>query len=392
MSAKRTAVCPFCIGRIFAGDKAMNSKISSTQDITRTTLAVLCIGILIAASFWILRPFLAAFIWATMIVVATWPLLLILQARLWGRRSLAVAVMTALLLLIFIVPFSLAVAAIVDKADEIIAWARSLTTFTLPPPPGWLASVPLFGSKLSEQWQQLAVSGPSGLSAHLAPYAGKLVRWFVDQAGGLGIMIFQFLLTVIIAAILYANGETAAVGVVSFARRLAGEKGEEVAVLAAKAVRGVALGVVLTAIIQSGLGGIGLAVTGLPAATILTAVMFMFCIAQIGPAPVLIPAVVWLYYASGSLWGTVLLIWTIPVLILDNVLRPILIRKGADLPLLLIFAGVIGGLFAIGIIGLFIGPVVLAVSYTLAKAWVAGAKMESRNEGEKEPVVPPIES
>lgn len=343
-----------------------------TQDITRTTLAVLCIGILIAASIWIVRPFLAAFVWATMIVVATWPLLLTLQTKLWGKRWLAVAAMTSLLLLIFIVPFSLAVAAIVDKADQIVAWAKSLATFSFPSPPGWLDDIPFFGPKLSEQWRQLAVLGPSELSNYLAPYAGKLVRWFVDQAGGIGIMIFQFLLTMIIAAILYTNGETAAAGIVSFGRRLAGEKGEEVAILAGKAVRGVALGVVLTALIQSGLGGIGLAVAGLPAASILTAVMFMLCIAQIGPALVLIPAVIWLYYTSGSLWGTVLLVWTIPVLILDNFLRPILIRKGADLPLLLIFAGVIGGLFAIGIIGLFIGPVVLAVSYTLVKAWVTG--------------------
>lgn len=371
----------------------MNNKISLTQDVTRTTLAVLFIGILIASSFWVLRPFLAAFVWATMIVIATWPMLLTLQARLWGKRGLATAVLTLLLLLVFIVPFSLAIATIVDRADQIAAWAKSLATFTFPPPPKWLGNIPFFGSKLSEQWLQLAALRSSELFAHLAPYAGKLVRWFVDQAGSVGMMILQFLLTVIIAAILYTNGETAAAGVESFGRRLAGEKGEEVAVLAGKAVRGVALGVVLTAIIQSGLGGIGLAITGIPAATVLTAVMFMLCIAQLGPALVLIPAVIWLYYASGTLWGTVLLVWTIPVLILDNFLRPVLIRKGADLPLLLIFAGVIGGLLAIGIIGLFIGPVVLAVTYTLLTAWVSGDQKESKMvAAEDKPVMSPTES
>ncbi len=370
----------------------MNKKISLQQDVTRTTLAVLFIGILIAASFWVLRPFLAAFLWATMIVIATWPMLLSLQTRLWGKRGLAVAVMTLLLLLVFVVPFSLSIATIVDKSDEIAAWAKSLATFTLPPPPKWIESVPFFGQKLSDQWQQLAALHFRELSAHLAPYAGKLVRWFAEQAGGVGMMILQFLLTVIIAAILYANGEAAAAGVESFARRLAGEKGEEVAILAGKAVRGVALGVVVTAIIQSGLGGIGLAVTGLPAAPILTAVMFMLCVAQLGPALVMIPAVIWLFYKSGTVWGTVLLVWTIPVLILDNFLRPVLIKKGADLPLLLIFAGVIGGLLAIGIIGLFIGPVVLAVTYTLLKAWVSGDQKESAMDvTEEEPVVTPSE-
>jgi predicted PurR-regulated permease PerM len=151
-------------------------------------------------------------------------------------------------------------------------------------------------------------------------------------------------------------------------------------VLAAKAIRGVALGVVLTALIQSILGGIGLAVTGIPAAMLLTAVIFLLCVAQLGPILVLIPCIAWLYWSGQTLWGTVLVIWSIPVATIDNILRPFLIRKGADLPLLLIFAGVIGGLIAYGIIGLFIGPVVLAVIYTLLQAWVE----EGATEGEED--------
>lgn len=340
-------------------------------DITKTTLAVLFIFLLIASSFWVLRPFVMAFLWATMIVLATWPLLLGLQAKLWGKRGLAVTIMTVLLLLVFVLPFSLAIATIVDKADDIVGWVKSLGTISFPPPPKFLGNIPLIGPKLAERWQQFAVLSTADLSEQLGPYGAKLVRWFVDQAGSVGAMILQFLLTVIISAILYANGETVAAGVQCFARRLAGEKGEEVATLAGKAVRGVAMGVVLTAIIQSGLGGIGLALTGIPAASILTAVMFMLCIAQIGPIFVMVPAVIWLFYKSGTLWGSALLIWSIPVLILDNLLRPVLIKKGADLPLLLIFSGVIGGLLAVGIIGLFVGPVILAVTYTLLKAWVA---------------------
>jgi predicted PurR-regulated permease PerM len=158
---------------------------------------------------------------------------------------------------------------------------------------------------------------------------------------------------------------------------LAGPKGEEAAILSGKAIRGVALGVGLTAIIQSALGGIGLSISGIPAAALLTAVMFMLCVAQVGPMPVLIPAVIWLYYKDATLWGTVLLIWSILIGVIDNFLRPVLIKKGADLPLLLIFAGVIGGLIAFGIIGIFIGPVVLAVSHTLLKAWVAGEPQEA---------------
>jgi predicted PurR-regulated permease PerM len=137
------------------------------------------------------------------------------------------------------------------------------------------------------------------------------------------------------------------------------------------AIRGVALGIVVTALIQSGLASLGLFVVGVPFATVLTAVVFVSCIAQIGPGPVLIAPIVWAYWTGGSGWGTALLVWSLAVTLVDNVLRPVLIRKGADLPLLLVFLGVVGGLLAFGIIGIFIGPVVLAVSYSLLADWVS---------------------
>jgi predicted PurR-regulated permease PerM len=156
-----------------------------------------------------------------------------------------------------------------------------------------------------------------------------------------------------------------------FSRRLAGERGDRVTVLAAMAVRGVALGVVVTALLQSVLGGIGLAIAGVPFATVLTAVMFVLCIAQIGPILVLLAATAWVYSDSGAAWGTFMLVWSLVVGLMDNVVRPVLIRKGADLPFLLIFSGVVGGLVAFGVIGIFVGPVVLAVAYTLLNDWVA---------------------
>lgn len=355
----------------------MNAKNSASQDVTRTTLAVLFIGILIAASFWIVRPFLTAFVWATMIAVATWPVLLTIQQRLWGKRGLAVVVMTLLLLLVLVVPLWLAIGTIVEKADFIAAWVKSLATFTVPPPPEWLGGIPLIGTKLVEQWEQVASIPWQQQAAELTPYAGQAVTWFAGQAGNVGMMILHFLMTVLITAILYVKGETAAAGVRRFAHRLAGPKGEEAAVLSGRAIRGVALGVGLTAIIQSALGGIGLRISGVPAAALLTAVMFMLCLAQVGPMLVMIPAVIWLYWKDATFWGTILLIWSILIGVTDNFLRPYLIKKGADLPLLLIFSGVIGGLIAFGIIGLFIGPVVLAVTHTLLKAWVAGEPEEA---------------
>jgi predicted PurR-regulated permease PerM len=141
--------------------------------------------------------------------------------------------------------------------------------------------------------------------------------------------------------------------------------------LAAKAVRSVALGVLVTALVQSALAGLGLWVAGVPHPGLFTAIAFVLAVAQLGPLLVLMPAVIWLYSTGHAGWGTALLIWSIPVIALDNVLRPILIRRGVELPMLLIISGVIGGLIAFGVIGLFVGPVVLAASYTLLRAWIA---------------------
>jgi predicted PurR-regulated permease PerM len=342
------------------------------MDVTRATLAVLFIGTLIVACFWILLPFLISILWATTIVVTTWPVLLRLQAWFRGKRWPAVTVMTVLLLLVVIVPFTLAVATIVARVDSISALGKSLATFNVPLPPDWVGGIPIAGPKIAASWRQVAALPPETLSARLTPYVGQALSWFAARAGSVGMMFLQFLLTVIISAILYANGETAAVGVRRFARRLAGQRGENAVNLAAKAIRGVALGIVVTAVVQTSIGGIGLVITGVPAPAVLTAVMFMLCLAQVGPVLVLIPAVIWLYGKDGALWGTILLVVSIFAIAIDNVIRPLLIRKGVDLPLVMIFAGVLGGLVAFGILGLFIGPVVLAVSYTLLETWVLG--------------------
>jgi len=355
------------------------------RDLTRTVLAVLFIGGLIGFSFWILRPFLGAIVWATMIVVATWPVMLALQARLWGKRGLAVTVMTLALLSVLIVPFSLAIGTIVANADEVVGWAKSLATFKAPPPPAWVGNLPLVGGKAAQAWGQVAAAGIQGLAAKAAPYLGSVTRWFVAEVGSVGLVLVQFLLTVVISAILYLHGQSAATGVRRFAHRLAGPQGENALQLAGQAIRGVALGVVVTAIAQSVLGGLGLAIAGVPFAPILTAVMFLLAIAQLGPLLVLVPAVAWLYWSGSSGWGTFLLVWTIVVGAMDNFVRPILIKKGADLPLLLIFAGVIGGLMAFGLIGIFVGPVVLAVGYTLLAAWLQDEHDTAEPDGREDP-------
>jgi predicted PurR-regulated permease PerM len=341
-----------------------------SPDLTRTLLQVLGIVLMIAACAWILQPFLLAGGWATTIVVATWPLLLKAQGAFGGRRGPAVAVMTVALLVILILPLSAGIAGIVDNVDRIGGWLKSVTTIAVPPPPAWLEGIPLIGPRAVARWQVLANASPEEIAARLGPHARSLLEWFLVQVGSFGRIVVQFLLTVLIAGVLYSTGETAAAGVKRFAARLAGDRGERAVTLAGEAIRAVAIGVVLTAIIQSALGGVGLAIAGIPFAGVLTLLMFFLCICMIGPMPILLCALVWLYWRGDPFWGTVLLVWSIPVGLLDNFLRPILIRRGADISMLLILPGVIGGLLALGIIGLFVGPMVLAVTYRLLSEWV----------------------
>jgi predicted PurR-regulated permease PerM len=340
------------------------------QDLTRVTLGVLFIGTLLVASFWVMQPFLPAIIWAATLVLATWPLLLWLQRHTGNRRGLAVAIMTMTLLLLVIAPFWLALSTVITNIDKINDLVRSILSLRLPVPPAWLADVPLVGARAVGAWEKLNSAGVQELVNRLTPYAGTLTYWIASMTGSLGGMFIHFLLTTAIAAVMYSGGERAADTAVLFGRRLGGVRGAMAVVLAGQAIRAVALGVVVTAVAQSVVAGIGLAISGVPYAALLAALIFILCLIQLGPLLVMGPAVIWMYSSGETLLATVLLAFTIVASTMDQFIRPVLIRRGADLPMLLILAGVIGGLVTFGILGIFIGPTVLAVAYTLLNAWM----------------------
>ena len=345
-------------------------KARDSNDLTRTVLSVGTIALLILSCAWIVRPFVTAFLWASVIVISTWPLLIRLQARLWGKRGLAAAGMTIALLLVLIVPLAFAVGALVRNIDGIAARVGELKTLAIPPPPEWLTGSVLGRGKLATTWAYLASQGPDGLAAQVMPYASRFLIWFVGQIGGAGAMILQFLLTAIISAVLYMNGEATARGVRKFAIRLAGANGDRAAVLAAGSIRGVSIGIVVTALIQTLIAGTGLAIASTPGALLLTATILFLSLAQLGPALIMIPAVIWEFHSGSGVAEGIFLVFALVSMTIDNFIRPILIRKGADLPLLLIFTGVIGGMISMGIMGIFLGPVILAVTYNLLKDWV----------------------
>lgn len=339
-----------------------------SRDVPQVMLSVLFLAIMIIACLWVVQPFILGFAWAGTVVIATWPLLLRLQRILFGRRSLAVLVMMLLLILLFIIPVALLVNSLVDSSGPVI---HAVSTGAMSPPDlSWLHSVPLIGEKLYTGWHSLLDMGGTAIMAKLRPYAGATTTWFVGQAAHIGRFMLHCGLMLLFSALLYWRGEQVAQGIRHFAVRLAAKRGDAAVLLAGQAIRAVALGVVVTALVQAVLGGIGLAISGVPYAMLFTVLMLMTCLVQIGPLLVLVPAIIWLYWSGDSTWGTVLLVWSCVVATLDNFIRPVLIRMGADLPLILILSGVIGGLVAFGMIGLFIGPVLLAVSWRLFSAWV----------------------
>lgn len=337
-------------------------------DVAQILLSVMFLLVMITACLWIVQPFILGFAWAGTVVIATWPVLLYLQRLLWGRRSLAVLVMTLLLLVLFIVPVALLVNSVVDNSGPLVKWATSGHVEL--PRLEWLNAVPLAGAKLYSSWNTMIDSGGGAIIAKVRPYIGTTTTWFIGQAANIGRFVMHCGLMLLFSVLLYWRGEQVAQGFRHFAFRLAAKRGDAAVVLAAQAIRAVALGVVVTALVQGVLGGIGLAVTGIPYAALLSVVMIFCCLVQLGPLPVLIPAIIWLYWSGETTWGTVLLVWSCVVGTLDNVIRPMLIRMGADLPLVLILSGVIGGMIAFGMIGLFIGPVVLAVSWRVYSVWV----------------------
>ena len=283
---------------------------------------------------------------------------------------MAATVLIVAILLVLVIPLGFTVGALADNTENIVAWVGSLNKYTLPLPPEWLSKIPLAGSKLAAKWQELSAEGPGALTARFAPYGGRFVHWFGAQLGSIGAMILQFLITVIICAVLYMKGEAAARGVRKFAVRLAGSQGDRAVLLAGSSVRGVAMGVVGTAIIQTLIAGTGLVLASIPGALLISAAILILCLAQVGPVLIAIPALIWKFSTGPKLSAVVLLAFMLVACTIDNVIRPILIKKGANLPLLLIFSGVIGGMISLGIMGIFVGPVILAVTYTLLADWV----------------------
>jgi len=348
----------------------MNKPREPHTDLVSGAILLGCVAALAVGTLTVLRPFLPAILWAAIIVVATWPVMLRVQRLCGGRRSAAVAAMTSGLLVAVVAPVGMLLGTLVTRLPELRDLGDRLLAGPWPGPPAWIARLP-DGPALAARWQQLVAQSPERTAEAVKPYVARVAVWLSQHIGTLGSITIEFVMTLVLVVVFYRHGEALAAMVRRLAQRIGGARGEESAVLAGQAMRAIAAGVVLTALLQSVLSGFGLWVVGVPAAGVLTSVLFMLCVTQIGPMPVLIPAIVWLVFKDQYGWAVALGVWAVLMSIGDAVLRPWLIQRGAKLPFILVFGGVVGGLLAFGVAGIFIGPILLAVIKRLLERWVA---------------------
>ncbi len=333
-------------------------------------IMLVCVAALGLAVLAVLRPFLPAILWASIIVVATWPLMLHLQRLLGGRRVLAVAVMSTGLSAVIVAPVALLLGTLIARLPELRDVGGRLLAGPWPGPPPWLARLP-FGPHLVDSWQQAAQRSPEYWTEWIRPYFSEAALWLSHHLGTLGGITLDFLLALVLVVVFYLHGESLADRTLKVARRVGGARGEESVALAGQAMRAIASGVVVTALAEAILSGLGLWVAGIPAAGVLTSVIFLLCVMQLGAMPVLVPAALWLGFSDHLGWAIALAAWALLMSVGEGILRPWLIQRGARLPMMLVLGGVLGGLLAFGIAGIFIGPVVLAVWQRILDKWVS---------------------
>lgn len=351
--------------------KDENLSVSDARFVNRAVEAALRIGVLLLLVAWcfdIIRPFVTAVAWAAIIATAVYPVYHRLEQALGGRRGPAAVLFTLFMLVVFIVPIVLLSGTMVETAQQLSA-DLSDGTLSIPPPPEKVATWRFIGEPLYDFWS-LASENLAEALQKVSPQLKALGSWSLSLVASAGLGILQFLLAILIAGALLANAGKGARITHAIAARLAGPRGPEFADLAQDTVRSVARGILGVALIQSLIAGLGFLVVGLPAPGLLSLICLLLAVVQLGILPVLLPAVIYVFSTADTLTASLFLAWCLFAGVIDNILKPLLLGRGVRVPMLVIFVGAIGGLVASGIIGLFVGAVVLALSYTLFQAWL----------------------
>ena len=339
--------------------------------IARTSAEVVVrIGLLLVLAFWcfsIAEPFLVPIVWGMIIAVAVHHAFARLRRALGDRNGLAATLITIGLLLVLILPLGMLSRALVDDVAGIVEQLSG--GLTIPPPPAWLAGWPLIGAPLDQFWQ-LASANLGQALARIGPQLQAVGGWLLSFIAGAGFGMLSFMAAIVIAGVLLAHDRASQALAEAVAVRLMGANGAELVRLAERTIRSVARGVLGTALIQALLVGIGLVAAKIPGAAFLTLIAFLLSVVQLGPAPILLGAIAYKFSLGFTPGAFVFFAWCVLAGISDNFLRPLLLSRGGEVPLWVILIGTLGGLIAHGLIGLFVGPIVVALGYRLFQVWI----------------------
>ncbi|MEE4606177.1 MAG: AI-2E family transporter [Desulfobacteraceae bacterium] len=326
------------------------------------------IALLIALCFNILRPFISPVVWGIILAIALFPACRRLSSVLSGRVKLAAAIITAVMLLCIILPSVHMVSSLVD-GTKYISERLQHSEIKVPPPPDNIDKWPLIGKTLKREWNEASENLKATLT-RFQPQLKAMSLWMLKSAMGTALGLVQFALSIVIAGIFMANAK----GSGNIARelfvRLAGERGADFAVVSQKTVHNVVKGILGVAIIQALLAGSGFWVAGVPGAGLWAFLCLFLAIIQIGIFPVVIPVIIYMFSSADALTAGLLTAWLILVSLLDNFLKPILMGRGAPVPMLVIFLGAIGGFLSMGFMGLFVGAVILSIGFKLLLVWL----------------------
>ena len=340
----------------------------TTQLLERAVLLLLFAGLLFGILA-VLRPFGTGILFGAILAIAAWPLRDSLLRR-GLKRGLTATLLLVLALAVVVLPLMALAPGLGERLTQGAGRLRDYFA-SAPQIPSWLAGLPFVGERLASLWDKVLLA-KGDISTVLEPYSDALREALVDAAGALGQSVLQNILSLVVATFFWVSGDTLTARLRDILRRLGGETADATLDVAADAVRSVAYGVVGTAVIQAVIMGIGLAVAGVPGAVLLGFVTLLLALSQIG-APLIIVvwagAAIWLFGQGQQGWGIFMIFWGLVVTVIDNFIKPLLIGAGVEMPLSLTILGVFGGFVAFGFLGLFIGPTLIAIGFTLLEAW-----------------------
>lgn len=337
--------------------------------LVRRVLALLIILALVAISLWLIKPFLGALVWGAIIAISLYPLQRLLSSWLGGRRVVPAILIALLMTGVLLVPLAMLLMTIGEQASHMLQGSPKIEQLTIPVPPVWLADIPFFGKRAAQMWQEAAADVPGTIEAARPKIRGA-VLWLLSGTVSSTLIALEALIAIVLAATFLITAERLDAFFAKLLKTLGAPQSAGVQTLIVRTVRGVAQGIIGTAIIQAGVACVGFEIAAAPVPVLLTLLVFITCTAQVGALPIGLPAAGWLWYQGHTDWAIFLTGWTIFVNVIDNFIKPLLIGRGLPVPIWVVFIGVIGGLLGMGLIGLFIGPVVLAVSYLLMIRWI----------------------